>query len=62
MGVSSGGGVVTPLAILYLVLPRQRFAEFWVATSAKESCRPWVMSLIVGLCTLSLVAGLAGYL
>lgn len=62
LALGFGGGVVTPLAILYLVLPRQRFAEFWVASSAKESFRPWVMSLIVGLCTLSLVAGLAGYL
>jgi len=60
--VGFGGGVVTPLAILYLVLPRQRFAEFWVAMSAKESFRPWLMSLLVVFSAISLAAGVAGYL
>jgi hypothetical protein len=62
LALGFGAGALVPLAIVYLVLPRQRFEEFWVAASAKEGVRPWVMRMIMILMAVFFAAGLAGYL
>lgn len=62
LALAFGAGAMVPLAIIYLVLPRQRFAEFWVAASAKDGLRPWAMTLLMVLMAILFAAGLAGYL
>ena len=62
LALAFGAGIVVPIAVIFCVLPRARFAEFWVASAAKESARPWVATLIFVLCVMALVAGIVGSL
>ena len=61
LALAFGGGVAIPVSVLFLWLPRRRFAEYWIAIAVKESFRPWVMTLVFVLCTMAFASGIAGY-
>jgi len=57
-----GGGIILPLAVLYGWLGRDRFADFWFASCAKDDVPFWVARWMVYICAAGLFAGLTGYL
>jgi hypothetical protein len=55
-----GAGPVLPIAFFYVSLPRERFAEFWVAVAAKDGLPQWVANVVLVFVSMLFAAGVAG--
>ena len=59
--IGFGFGIVGPISVLYLRLPRRDFDDFWTALVAHEGFKPGVMTAVGVLAAVALISGIGGY-